>query len=120
MLRGAAAALCVLILVFASEGKTADRMRFWNLTGADVANLQLAPAGTERWSSNQCKNDPDGAVSPDERLELTGITPGRYDVRLGTSDGRACLVRNVEVKSGQSYAFSLSESDLVDCTKRER
>ncbi len=56
----------------------------------------------------------------DERLRLLGIKPGRYDVRLATKPsaakpGRVCTVRNVQVKGGGKYSFSLSDSDLVDC-----
>jgi hypothetical protein len=44
-------------------------------------------------------NDPDGAVDHDERLKITGIVPGTYDVKLANKQGRVCIVRNIEVKS---------------------
>lgn len=93
----------------------ADRLAFWNLTTSIVTNLQMAPAGTEAWSANQCTNDPDGVVDSDERLKITGIEPGRYDVKLTEKSGRTCIVRNVDVKSGGRYAFAISEQDLKDC-----
>jgi hypothetical protein len=64
---------------------------------------------------NQCKNDPDGAVDADERLTLTDIVPGRYDVEVRDKKGRICVVRNVEVLPGKPYALSISEKDLTDC-----
>ena len=51
----------------------------------------------------------------DERLRLTGIQPGRYDVRLTQKGGRVCTIRDVEVKGDGRYAFSLSDGDLKDC-----
>ncbi len=102
-----------------------ERMAFWNLTSTTITNLVMAPAGAEGaapgpFGPNQCANDRDGTVDHDERLRLTGIAPGRYDVRLTTKPSatkprRVCTVRGVEVKGGGKYSFSLSDSDLVDC-----
>lgn len=92
-----------------------ERMAFWNLTGSTITNLVMAPAGSSEFGPNQCANDRDGSVDHDERLRLIGVAPGRYDVRLTTKPGRVCTVRNVELKGGGKYAFSLSDSDLTDC-----
>ena len=48
---------------------------------------------------------------------ITGIAPGKYDVKLADTKGRVCTVQNVEVVSGRPYAFSLSDKDLTSCTK---
>ncbi len=96
---------------------SADRLRFWNLTQNIVTELYLAPAGTTNWSANQCANDPDGSVSPDERLVLKDVVAGRYDVRLTDATGRSCVVPNVTLQAGKAYAFSVSETELTDCTK---
>ncbi len=119
-------ALCgVMRPASAQDARAQERMAFWNLTSSTITELALAPAGAEGaapgpFGANQCANDRDGAVDHDERLRLQGITPGRYDVRLATKPSaakpaRTCTVRGVEVKGGGKYAFSLSDSDLVDC-----
>jgi hypothetical protein len=73
-------------------------------------------AGGERpLGVDQCKNDPDGTVDHDERIRINGIEPGRYDIRLADKIGRACIVRNVEVKDGA--VFSIEEKHLTDCRK---
>jgi hypothetical protein len=110
---GIAAALAMV----AVPASAAERLRFWNLTNSVISELYLAPVGTTQWGPNQCKNDPDGAVDPDERLTLKGVAPGRYDVKLADKKGRVCTVRNVEVKSGKPYAFSIEEGDLTNCAK---
>jgi hypothetical protein len=111
------AAGVVLVVGLSSHSYAADRLAFWNLTASTITNLQMSPAGTEAWSANQCANDPDGGVDADERLKLTGIEPGRYDVKLTQKSGPTCIVRNVEVKSGGRYAFAISEQDLKDCRR---
>jgi hypothetical protein len=71
--------------------------------------------GKDIWGPDQCKNDRDGTVDHDERLRITGIEPGHYDVRLADKIGRVCIVRNVEVKDGA--VFSIEEKHLTDCRK---
>src|SRR5829696_2333468 len=55
-----------------------DRIRFWNLTANTITRFYLAPAGTGKYGPDQCVNDRDGTVDHDERLRITGVTPGRY------------------------------------------
>jgi hypothetical protein len=97
-----------------SSASAAERpMRFWNLTRHTISEFRLAPAGSGSWGENQCKNDRDGSVDSDERLRITDISPGVYDARLRDISGRVCLVRNIEIKSGDT--FSIEEKDLTSC-----
>jgi len=104
-------ALCI----GAQPALAADPLRFWNLTSVTITRLVLAPAGSGAFGPDQCANDRDGAVDHDERLRLTAMTPGRYDVQLTTKPGRICLIRNVEVTDGRKFAFALDDGDLTDC-----
>jgi len=106
-----------LIVLLASAASAADPkpMRFWNLTSQTVVDFRAAAPGTSEWGSNQCANDRDGTVDHDERLRITGIAPGRYDVKLTFKDGRMCTVRNVDMKDGG--IFSIEDKDLTNCSK---
>jgi hypothetical protein len=86
--------LAVIIVLSLVPALAADRKgtRFWNLTLHTIVSLQ---------------------VDHDERLRITGIEPGRYDVRLKDKSGRICTVRNVDVKDGA--IFTIEEKDLADC-----
>ena len=90
-------------------------IRFWNLTLHTITTFQMSPAEENIWGPDQCKNDRDGTVDHDERLRITGIEPGRYDVKLADKLGRVCIVRNVEVKDGA--VFSIDEKQLTDCRR---
>jgi hypothetical protein len=96
----------------AADGKG---IRFWNLASTTVIDLRMSPAGANAWGPNQCANDRDGTVDHDERLRITGVGPGRYDVKLAFKGGRVCTVRNIEVKDGG--IFSIEDKDLTDCAK---
>jgi hypothetical protein len=105
----------MLTVAFSTAVAAAERpLRFWNLTRHTISEFQLAPAGTDKWGENQCKNDKDGTVDSDERLRITGINPGTYDARLKDLTGRVCLVRNIVIKAGD--IFSIEEKDLNSCT----
>ena len=85
--------------------------QFWNLTGVTLKDVRLAPSGTTKWGPNQCKNDNDGEVDFDERLPITNVAPGRYDVRMRDTRGRACVVKAQEVKEGET--FVVHQRDLA-------
>jgi hypothetical protein len=88
--------------------------RFWNLTGETIKQLYLAPAGTTQWGPDECHNDPDGSVDFDERLKITGVASGRYDVKFTDTTGRTCMVSGVDVTAGK--VFSLGTEALAHCT----
>jgi hypothetical protein len=90
-------------------------MRFWNLTRHAISELYLAPAGTTAWGANQCRNDKDGTVDPDERLRITDVPPGTHDVKLTDVSGRSCVVRNIKVEAGG--IFSIEEKELTSCNR---
>ena len=108
----AAFALCIAASAAQAEGRPT---RFWNLTRHVISEFYLAPAGTTNWGPNQCKNDKDGTVDPDERLRIVGIETGSYDAKLKDVSGRTCVVRNVAVKAGE--IFSIEEKELTSCER---
>ena len=100
----------IVLAIMGSVAAAQDRrsIRFWNLTLYTITTFQMSPAGKDSWGPDQCKNDRDGTVDHDERLRITGIEPGRYDVKLGDKIGRVCIVRNVEV---------IEERQLTECRR---
>jgi hypothetical protein len=101
----------------AASGATAAAKptQFWNLVSSTVTKLEISKADANAFGPNQTANDPDGAVDHDERLRITGVTTGQYDLRLTLKDGRTCLVRHVDIREGK--VFSLEDKDLVDCAE---
>jgi hypothetical protein len=95
--------------------QAADRgvTRFWNLTGETITHLSVAPTGTAQWGPDQCRNDPDGSVDFDERLRITGVQTGRYDVNFTDKTGRSCIVTGIDIKAGA--VFSIGKEALAHC-----
>ena len=92
-----------------------DRIRFWNLTSNTITKFYLAPTGSNNYGPDQCPNDRDGTVDHDERLRITGITPGRYDAKFQDKTGRICIVKNIAIKAGD--IFSIEEQQVLNCRK---
>lgn len=107
--------MIILLSVGSVQAAEPGVTRFWNLTGETIVHLSLAPTGTAEWGPDQCRNDPDGSVDFDERLRITGVSSGRYDVRLSEKDGRTCIVTGVELKPGA--VFSIDKDALTHCDK---
>ena len=119
------ATIAGIMLIAATTGAFADddddkaeknaKMKFWNLTGEDLVDLYMAPAGTDKFGPNQTANDDNNVAERDERLPLTGITAGTYDVKIKDKAGRTCVIKNVEVRDTGPYSFSLEADQLTDC-----
>ena len=111
-------ALMAAVLAALTSGvAAATKMKFWNSTANTITELYLAPVGTDQWGPNQCLNDDNKSVEADERLLLTGVTPGQYDVKLADEKGRHCTLHNITVKGGTAYAFSITEKQVKDCAQ---
>lgn len=82
-------------------------------TSSDFIYVYMAPAGSNQWGPNQAVNDLDQVFNITERLPLTGLQPGAYDVKLVDSHGRTCIKRNVVL--GQERSFEIRDFDLGNC-----
>ena len=102
-------------MVCAAQAAETGVTRFWNLTGETITHLRMAPTGTTEWGPDQCRNDPDGSVDFDERLRITGVASGRYDVAITDRTGRSCTVAGVDVTAGK--VFAIDKTALSHCTR---
>ena len=107
----------VALLLTLSAAQAAERrgMRFWNLTLYTLTSLQFSAPGQNAWGKNQCENDDDKTVDHNERLRITGLTPGLYDAKLTDKLGRTCVVKGVDVKDG---IFTIEEKQLTNCERK--
>jgi hypothetical protein len=106
----------LLLFSVAAQPTLAAAKKFfaYNMTTrTDFAGVYMAPEGTTNWSSNQALNDPDKSLDTTERLLLTGLAPGRYDVKLVAKDGRTCFVKNVDLTKKNS--FLIKDEQLTGC-----
>ena len=84
-----------------------------NTTRTDFTGVYLAPAGTQNWGPNQALNDKDKSLDSGERLTLTGLSPGRFSVKLVDHAGRTCVLQSVDLTKDSS--FEIRDAQLSDC-----
>ena len=110
-----AAALTAFLFAGLPTHAFAKDTRFWNLTANTITSLQLSPVGRNDWGQNQTDNDADHSVDHDERLKVTGVKSGAYDVKFIDAKGQTCLIENIQIKEGS--IFSIEQKDLKNCSK---
>ena len=114
-MKSSTAILLLPACLVAADAFAADKPpQFWNLTTSTVTKLEISKAGANAFQSNQTVNDPDGAVEHDERLKITGVASGVYDLRMTLKDGRRCFARNVHILPGK--VFTIEDKGLEDCS----
>ncbi len=102
-----------LLVCCLATGASAKDTLFWNLTAHTITAFQVSPAGKNEWGADQTANDSDHSVDHDERLKVTGVTSGVYDIKFTDKIGRSCVVKNVAVREGA--VFSIDESKVKNC-----
>ncbi|MBP2296933.1 hypothetical protein [Azospirillum rugosum] len=109
--------LCATALAGTAHAQTpkAQTLKFWNLTTETITELKLAEPNTNKWGKNQTLNDKDKTVEADERLKLSDVTPGVWDVSVKDKKKRSCVLRNVTLSGTDAYAFSISEDEMAKC-----
>ena len=106
---GVLAAFCCAV-----SAQAADRFYVYNMTtSTEFTAIYLAPAGTQAWGPNQTLNDKDHSLETSERLPVTGIAHGRFDVRIQDSKGRTCIKHGVDLT--RETTFDIRDADLSGC-----
>ena len=109
-------ATCAVWATLGGPSAFAKDTQFWNLTLNKITKLQLSDPGKDKWGQDQTANDNDHAVDPDERLKITNVTTGKYDVMFTDVEKRVCMVRGVNIEIGK--VFSIDEDQLKDACKK--
>jgi hypothetical protein len=91
-----------------------ERFFVYNLTtSTDFTGVFPAPAGSQTWGPNQALNDRDHSLDVTERLTITGIGHGRFDVKLQTRTRQTCIKRDVDLT--RETIFDIRDADIAGC-----
>jgi hypothetical protein len=103
----------VVSLAALPAAAAAKSFAYNNTSVTTFTGVYLAPAATTNWGANEALNDNDHSLDFGERLLLTGIAPGRYDVKLVTDKGKTCVLKGVDLSRNTS--FEIRDGDLAGC-----
>ena len=104
----------IVLVLCGGDGRADQRFFVYDLTTATkFTEVYLAPSGSGRWGANQAANDKDRVLDPGERLAITAIARGVYDVKFIDHDGRICVKNGVDLT--RDTTFDIRDTDLAKC-----
>lgn len=104
-------------LLAASASLAAERfVGFNNTTSTVFTGVFLAPAGTTAWGTNQALNDKDKVWDFGERLVISGVARGLYDLKIVEPSGRICIKTGLDLT--HDLTFDIRDADLMNCGPR--
>jgi hypothetical protein len=108
--------LALVVGLVSCDAVAADRFFGFNETTATVfTEVYLASEGTDAWGPNEALNDKDKVWDTGERLPITGVTRGRFELKIVDRGGRVCIKHGLDLT--QDLTFDVRDTDLVNCGK---
>ena len=81
-----------------------------NKSSWEIHEIYFAPSSQDDWGDDHLGNE---VLEPGMTLTLTGVTAGKWDVRLVDEDEDECIVENQQISASEK--FSIDDGDLLDC-----
>jgi hypothetical protein len=89
----------------------ADRISGFNeTTSTAFTEVYLRPQGSATWGPNLALNDKDKVWDSGERLSITGLSPGIFDLKVIDRSGQTCIKRGLDLTRDRT--FELRDVDL--------
>ncbi len=108
------AIVATFVVTMSVPAKAGEDYFAYNLTAVTTfTGVYLTPTGSTQWGPNQALNDDDKELDFGERLTLTGLSPGVYDVKLVDQKGRTCILHRIDLSKATS--FDIRDVALTDC-----
>ncbi|VVO43440.1 hypothetical protein [Pseudomonas fluorescens] len=101
----AAAGLALLAM-----NAVASTINIENESSWEIHELYFAPSSQDDWGDDHLGEQ---VLKPGMSLTLTGVTAGKWDVRLVDEDKDECIVKNQKISSSET--FSIGDDDLLGC-----
>jgi hypothetical protein len=115
-MRGKFLLLAILCGLPASGASAADRFSGFNNTTSTVfTGVFLAPEGTVKWGPNEALNDKDKVWDVSERLAITHIWRGKFDLKVVDRSGRTCVKHGLDLT--KDLTFEIRDEDLARCKR---
>lgn len=90
----------------------AATIKIENESSWEIHEIYFAPSNQEEWGEDHLGKQ---VLKPGMTLSLTGVTPGKWDVRLVDEDEDECIVQGQKIV--ESEKFVIEDKDLLACQK---
>lgn len=90
----------------------AATIKIENQSSWEIHEVYFAPSSQDDWGDDHLGKQ---ILKPGTTLTLTGVTPGKWDVRLVDEDEDECIVTGQKIS--ESEKFVIDDKDLISCQK---
>lgn len=103
----------VLALSLAPGLALANKVVFVNQSSWDITHIYFSPSKSKNWGEDHLEKD---ILSKGDSLTLTGVSKGKWDVRVIDEDGDECVISDVMIQSNDKWV--IEDDDLLTCQNK--
>ena len=104
------ALLTLFAVSISARAQSAHTLTIQNNSGYDIYEIHMSSVFDGSWERDLLGRH---VLSTGNTFDITGITSGRYDIKVVDEDGDACIVQQVAVYQDRSW--NLTPLGLVGC-----
>ncbi len=109
-MKKALAAIGASLLLMQVVPAVAATIKIENKSSWEIHEIYFAPNSQEDWGDDHLGKQ---VLKPGMTLSLTGVNPGKWDVRLVDEDADECIVEGQKISASEK--FVIEDEDLLSC-----
>lgn len=104
------AAVVATLLMLVSTAALAAKVVFVNQSSWEIHEVYFSPASQNDWGEDHLGSE---VLEKGDSLTLTGVSAGRWDVRIVDEDGDQCVLEDVKIDGADKWV--ITDEDLLGC-----
>lgn len=102
--------LCMSLSMLAALPAFAANVAVENQSSWEIHEVYFAPSSQEDWGEDHLGDE---VLMPGMTLTLSGVTAGKWDVRVVDEDQDVCVLKDVKIKASETWV--VVDDDLIGC-----
>lgn len=91
----------------------ASQVVFVNQSSWELTHIYFAPSKSKDWGDDHLEDE---TLAKGDSLTLTGVSKGKWDVRVIDEDGDECIISDVMINSNDKWV--IKDDDLLACQNK--
>ena len=96
--------LAIALLAATTSQALAEELKIVNKSDYDIHELYVSSSKAKKWGPDQLGKN--GTIDAGETYTLSGISSGRWDLKLVDEDGTECEVADVDFSDGKVWTVT--------------
>jgi hypothetical protein len=105
--------MALLAAAFIPSVALANKVVFVNKSSWDITEIYFSSAKSKNWGEDHLEDE---ILANGESLTLTGVSKGKWDVRVVDEDGDECIIEDVAINSNDKWV--IEDDDLLACQNK--